>query len=326
MQAWVVEQLGGVDALTLGELPEPAAPGPHEVTVAVSAVGLNYPDLLMLSGGYQYRPPLPFVPGMEGVGRIIAVGEGVSADLLGHRLLLGGRTGLLAEQVTLPLEALREVPEALTDAQAAGFTTGALTAWMALAARGRIAAGEHCLVLGAGGGMGLAAVAMAKALGAVVTAVASSPEKLAAAARAGADHCLQVNRVAPDLSGLKGACDLVFDPLGGAAVLPALRTLRRGGRYLVIGFVGGAPVAVPTNLALLKEIEILGVRAGEAGRQDPALGRRALAEIDRIAGAGRITPIVGLEVPFGQAPDAFRAMHSGSLVGKAVVTMDGGGR
>jgi NADPH2:quinone reductase len=322
MRAWVVEQLGGVDALTLGDLPEPAAPGANEVTVGVSAVGLNYPDLLMLSGGYQYRPPLPFVPGMEGVGRIIAVGEGVSADLLGHRLLLGGRAGLLAEQVTLPLAALREVPEALSDAQAAGFTTGALTAWMALAARGRIAAGEHCLVLGAGGGMGLAAVAMAKALGALVTAVASGSEKLVAAARAGADHCLQVNRAAPDLSALKGACDLVFDPVGGAAVQPALRTLRRGGRYLVIGFVGGAPVAVPTNLALLKEIEILGVRAGEAGRQDPALGRRALAEIDRLAAAGRITPIVGLEVPFLRAPDAFRAMEAGSLVGKAIVAMD----
>lgn len=326
MRAWRVERLGGIETLSLDDLPEPAAPGPQEVRVAVSAVGLNYPDLLMLSGGYQYRPQLPFVPGMEGVGRVIAAGEGVLADLLGHRLLLAGRTGLLAEQVTLPLSALREVPEALTDAQAAGFTTGALTAWMALVARGRIEAGEHCLVLGAGGGMGLAAVAMAKALGAVVTAAASAPEKLVAAARAGADRCLQVDRAAPDLAGLKGACDLVFDPVGGAAVLPALRTLRRGGRYLVIGFVGGAPVAVPTNLALLKEIEILGVRAGEAGRRDPALGRRALAEIDRIAAAGRITPVVGLELPFGRAPDGFRAMQSGSLVGKAIVTMDGGER
>ena len=324
MRAWVVEQLGGVDALQLQDLPDPAAPGAGEVTVAVSAVGLNYPDLLMLSGGYQYRPPLPFTPGMEGVGRITAVGEGVSADLLGHRLLLGGRTGLLAEQVTLPLPALREVPEALSDAEAAGFTTGALTAWVALVPRGRIAAGEHLLVLGAGGGMGLAAVSMGKALGARVTAVASDAAKLAAAERAGADSCLVMDRAAPDLSAVKGACDLVFDPVGGAAVLPAIRALRRGGRYLVIGFVAGAPVAVPTNLALLKEIEILGVRAGEAGRQDPELGRRAMAEIDRIAGSGRFHPIIGLEVPFHRAPDAFRAMQGGSLVGKAVIAMDQG--
>lgn len=319
LKAWVIERLDGIDALDLREVPDPAPPGPGEVTVAVSAVGLNYPDLLMLSGGYQYRPPLPFTPGMEGVGRIVAVGEGVSGDLLGHRLLLGGRTGLLAEQVTMPLSALREVPEALDDPEAAGFTTGALTAWVALVPRGRLQPGEHVLVLGAGGGMGLAAVSMAKALGARVTAAASSDAKLAAAERAGADSLLRLDRAAPDLSALKGAVDLLFDPVGGPAVLPALKTLHWGGRYLVIGFVAGAPERVPTNLALLKGIEILGVRAGEAGRQDPALGRRAMHEIDRIAGQGHLRPIVGLQVPFADAPRAFRAMQDGSLVGKAVV-------
>lgn len=319
LKAWVIERLDGIEALDLRDVPDPAPPGPGEVTVAVSAVGLNYPDLLMLSGGYQYRPPLPFTPGMEGVGRIAAVGEGVSGDLLGHRLLLGGRTGLLAEQVTMPLSALREVPEALDDPEAAGFTTGALTAWVALVPRGRLQPGEHVLVLGAGGGMGLAAVSMAKALGARVTAAASSDAKLAAAERAGADALLRLDRAAPDLSALKGAVDLLFDPVGGPAVLPALKTLRWGGRYLVIGFVAGAPERVPTNLALLKGIEILGVRAGEAGRQDPALGRRAMHEIDRIAGQGHLRPIVGLQVPFADAPRAFRAMQDGSLVGKAVV-------
>ena len=319
LKAWVIERLDGIDALDLRDVPDPAPPGPGEVTVAVSAVGLNYPDLLMLSGGYQYRPPLPFTPGMEGVGRIAAVGEGVSGDLLGHRLLLGGRTGLLAEQVTMPLSALREVPEALDDSEAAGFTTGALTAWVALVPRGRLQPGEHVLVLGAGGGMGLAAVSMAKALGARVTAAASSDAKLDAAKRAGADALLRLDRAAPDLSALKGAVDLLFDPVGGPAVLPALKTLRWGGRYLVIGFVAGAPERVPTNLALLKGIEILGVRAGEAGRQDPALGRRAMHEIDRIAGQGHLRPIVGLQVPFADAPRAFRAMQDGSLVGKAVV-------
>jgi NADPH2:quinone reductase len=319
VQAWVVEELAGLEALRLVERPPPAAPGPGEVTVAVSAVGLNYPDLLMLSGGYQYRPPLPFTPGMEGVGRITAVGEGLSGDLLGHRLLLGGRTGLLAGEVTLSLSQLREVPEALSDAQAAAFTTGALTAWVALVARGRLRPGEHVLVLGAGGGMGLAAVAMAKALGAEVTAAASSEAKLQAARAAGADRLLLLDRDAPDLSACKGACDLLFDPVGGAAVLPALKALRWGGRYLVIGFVAGTPVRVPTNLALLKGLEIFGVRAGEAGRQDPALGKHALAEIDRIAATGQLRPHVGLEVPFERAPDAFRAMDEGRLVGKAVI-------
>jgi NADPH2:quinone reductase len=322
VRAWIVDRLDGVEALRLAETPEPLAPAADEVTVEMAAVGLNYPDLLMLTGGYQYRPPLPFTPGMEGVGRIVAVGEGVSADLLGHRMLVGGRTGLLAERVTMPLASLRDVPEALDDAEAAGFTTGALTAWVALAARGRLAAGEHLLVLGAGGGMGLAAVSMAKALGARVTAAASSQAKLEAARAAGADELLHMDRIAPDLGSLKGRCDLVFDPVGGPAVIPALKTLRWGGRYLVIGFVAGAPVAVPTNLALLKGLEIIGVRAGESGRQDPALGRRAMAEIDRIAGQGHLRPIVGLRVPFEDAPRAFRAMQDGSLVGKAVITIN----
>lgn len=321
MRAWVVHRLEGVGALELHDLPEPPAPAAGQVTVEVCAVGLNHPDLLMLTGGYQYRPALPFTPGMEGVCRIVSVGECVSPELLGHRLLLGCRTGLLAERMTMPLAAFREVPEALSDAEAACFTTGALTAWVALVARGRIAAGEHLLVLGAGGGMGLAAVSLGKALGARVTAVASSPAKLDAARHAGADSCLQTGRQAPDLSSLKGACDLLFDPVGGAHVLPALKTLRRGGRYLVIGFVGGAPVAVPTDLVLLEGSEIIGVRAGEAGRQNPGLGRRALSEIDRMAASGWLRPIIGLQVPFARAPDAFAAMQAGSLVGKAVIAM-----
>lgn len=319
MRAWRVERLEGIGALELLELPEPAAPGPGEATVEMVAVGLNYPDLLMLSGSYQYRPELPFTPGMEGVGRIAAVGEGVSADLLGLRMLVSGRTGLLAERVTLPLAALRPVPEALEDAEAAGFTMGALTAWVALHVRGRLQAGEHLLVLGAGGGMGLAAVSMGAALGARVTAVASTGPKREAALAAGAAEVVEMDRAAPDFSALKGQCDVVFDPVGGAAVIPALKTLRWGGRYLVIGFVGGRPEPLPTNLALLKGLEILGVRAGEAGRQEPDVGRKALVAIDRLAAEGRLHPLLGLEVAFADAPEAFRRMQQGDLLGKAVI-------
>jgi NADPH2:quinone reductase len=323
MRAWTVDSLQGIDALRLAELADPPAPAAGEALVEMVAVGLNYPDLLMLSGGYQYRPPLPFTPGMEGVGRITAVGEGVSADLLGQRMLVGGRSGLLAEQLTLPLSSLRAVPEALGDIEAAAFTTGALTAWVALAVRGRLKPGEELLVLGAGGGMGLAAVAMGAALGARVTAVASTPEKRAAALAAGAHAVLGTDRQQPDFSTLKGRVDLLFDPVGGPAVLPALRSLRWGGRYLVIGFVAGAPVAVPTNVALLKGLEIVGVRAGEAGRQDPAIGREAIATIDRLAAEGRLHPHVGLETAFEAAPDAFRAMADGRLTGKAVIRVAG---
>jgi NADPH2:quinone reductase len=319
MRAWQVERLAGLASLRLADLPEPPAPAAGEATVALTAVALNYPDLLMLSGGYQYRPPLPFTPGMEGVGRIEAVGEGVSADLLGTRVLVGGRTGLLAERVTVPLAALRPPPDAFDDAEAAAFTTGALTAWVALVERGRLRAGERLLVLGAGGGMGLAAVALGAALGAAVTAAASTEEKRAAATAVGAVDAIPLDRTAPDLGALAGRFDLLFDPVGGAAVVPGLRTLVWGGRYLVVGFVAGAPVALPLNRLLLAGTEVVGVRAGEAGRRDPAAGRRHLAEIDALAARGLLRPHIGLAVPFEGAARAFSAMAAGELVGKAVI-------
>lgn len=318
MRAWVVSELKGIEALELKDVPDAAAPGPGEVTVAVTAAGLNYPDLLMLTGGYQYKPPLPFTPGMEGVGRITAVGEGVAGDLLGMRVLCGSRAGTLVEQLTLPLAAVRPAPEALSDTEAAAFGAGALTAWVALAERGRVRAGERVLVTGAGGGMGQAAVQVAKALGAEVVAAASSDGKLAVAKAAGADVLLPLDRAAPDLSAA-GEVDVVFDPVGGALVMPSLKALRWGGRYLIIGFVGGPPVAVPLNRLLLKGIEVVGVRAGEAGRQDPEAGRRHLHAVDALAADGKVRPHVGLTVPFERAPEAFAAMRDGRLVGKAVV-------
>ncbi len=319
MRAWRVRELSGIGALRLEEVAEPPAPAALEATIAMRGVGLNYPDLLMLEGRYQYRPPLPFTPGMEGVGHVVAVGEGVAADLLGARMLVGGRTGLMAERLTLRLESLRPAPETLTDVEAAGFTTGALTAWVALAERGRLRPGEHLLVLGGGGGMGLAAVRLGKALGARVTAAASSAEKRALARRAGADAVIAVDRAAPDLAALEGLVDVVFDPIGARLAEPALATLRWGGRYLVIGFVGGPPARIAFNRLLPKGVEVVGVRAGEAGRQDPAAGRRHLAAIDRLAEAGKLAPLVGLEVPFAAAPEAFRAMAEGRLAGKAVI-------
>jgi NADPH2:quinone reductase len=322
MRAWVVEELSGLDALRLVERPEPAAPAAGEAMVEMIAAGLNYPDLLMLSGGYQYRPALPFTPGMEGVGRIVAVGEGVSADLLGARMLVGGRTGLLAERVTLPLASLRPAPETLSDEEAAGFSVGALTAFVALSTRGRLRPGERLLVLGAGGGMGLAAVSVGRALGAHVVAAASTQDKLAAASRAGAHETVLLDRAAPDLAAFRDSMDLVFDPVGGPVVLPALATLRWGGRYLVIGFVAGPPVSVAFNRLLLKGISIVGVRAGEAGRQDPAAGRAHIHAIDRLADAGQLPVIVGATHPLADARVAFAAMADGSLVGKAIIRCD----
>lgn len=294
--------------------PEPPTPGPAEVQVAVSHAALNYPDLLMLAGGYQFRPELPFIPGTEASGLVTATGPGAEA-WAGRSVIIGARSGGFAERMTLPAAQVRAVPVGLSPAEAAAFTVGALTAWVGLMVRGRLQAGERVLVTGAGGGMGLAAVALACAEGAEVVAVASSSERLALARAAGAHETILIDRAAPVID--RRDIDIVFDPVGGAVTMPAIRSLARGGRYLIIGFVGGRPDPFALNRALIKEIEIIGVRAGEQGRQDPAAGRAHIAAID--ARAAVLRPVIGLEVPLERADAAFAAMAAGTLNGKAVI-------
>lgn len=294
--------------------PEPPAPGPGEVQVAVSHVSLNFPDWLMLQGGYQYKPDLPFIPGTEATGQVVAAGAGAEA-LLGQHVMLGGRSGMMAERVTLKAGSVRAVPAGLSLAEAAAFTVGALTAWVGLVERGRIAAGERVLVTGAGGGMGRVAVQLAAHRGAHVVALASSPARLQLAREAGAHEAFLVDRETPDIP-LRDI-DLVFDPVAGPLVLPLVKCLRRGGRYAIIGFVGGRGPAVPLNRLLLKEIELVGVRAGEQGRQDPAAGMRHIAEID--ARAVHMRPHIGLELPLAAVRDAFVAMGAGRIDGKCVI-------
>jgi NADPH:quinone reductase len=323
LRAWVCHELAADRSGLRFETdwPEPPEPGAGEVRVAMTATALNYPDLLMLSGGYQFRPDLPFIPGVEGCGVIDEVGEGLSGDLIGQRVIVGARQGLLAERVTVSARQVRPVPAGLHDEEAAAHTVGALTAYVALVQRGRLRPSERVLVLGAGGGMGLAAVGVAKAMGAVVTAVAASEAKLEAARGQGATETVLVDRADPAaaLVACKGRFDVVFDPLGGAFVPAGLAALDWNGRYLVTGFVAGQPAPFATNRALLKGIEIIGVRAGENARRDPAAGREADAAIDRLAEAG-MRPVVGMRVPLAAADEVLAAMAAGVLVGKGVVT------
>lgn len=296
--------------------PEPPAPGAGEVSVAITHAALNFPDLLMLSGGYQFKPAVPFIPGTEACGRVVAAGAGAAA-LLGARVIVGARGGGLAERITLAATAVRAVPAGLDDAAAAAFTVGALTAWVGLMVRGGLQRGERVLVTGAGGGMGAAAVALAVHEGAHVVAAASTPERLATAIAAGAHEGVLIDRAAPAFD--RRDIDVVFDPVGGALAMPAIRSLARGGRYLIIGFTGGRPTPFPLNRALIKEISIIGVRAGEQGRQDPAAAPGFLAAID--ARAAALRPPIGLTLPLADAVQAFAAMAESRLAGKAVVTI-----
>ncbi|MGI4876710.1 MAG: zinc-binding dehydrogenase [Janthinobacterium lividum] len=315
MRAMVCHHLSGDRSGLIFERdwPEPSPPGAGEVTVAMTCAALNYPDVLMLSGGYQFAPPLPFVPGVEGSGTIIAVGEGVDPGAIGRPVIVGARFGCFAERLTLPVAATRGIPQGMDFAGAAAFTVGALTAYVGLVRRGRLATGERVAVPGAGGGTGLAAIGVAKALGANVVALASDRAKLAAARDAGADDCILVGRSSypPALPPV----DVVFDPVGGQLTAPLLASLRRGGRYLIIGFVGGiAEVAFDR----LGEIEVIGVRAGEYARRDPAGGTANLVAIDALAAAG-LSPHIGLRVPLAETAAVFAAMAEGMLVGKAVI-------
>jgi NADPH2:quinone reductase len=295
--------------------PDPPAPGPGEVQVALSHASLNFPDLLMLSGGYQFKPELPFLPGSEATGTVTAAGAGAEA-LVGQQVIVGAR-GCFAERVTVPASSVRPLPAGLSPAEASAFTIGALTAWVGLMVRGRLKPGERVLVTGAGGGMGLAAVALAASEGAEVVAAASSPERLELARQAGAHALMQIDRAAPEMA--RKDIDIVFDPVGGALAMPAIRTLARGGRYLIIGFAGGRPDPFPLNRALIKEIEVIGVRAGEQGRQRPETAAGFIQAIDARAAAMR--PPIGLELPLTEGAAAFAAMASGTLAGKAVLTI-----
>ena len=306
----------------LAELPMPV-PGPGEVRVRVRAAAVNFPDLLMTSGGYQLKPELPFVSGLEFAGEVDAVGEEVAGWTAGDAVVGGNRFGAMAEYAVVPASALRAKPPGLSWEAAAAYPVAYLTAYVALIRCARIEPGEWLLVHGAAGGVGLATVDLAKALGARVIAAASSEEKRDAVARlyapdaviaAGAGFREEVKA----LTGGKGA-DVIFDPVGGDVFDESTRCIAFGGRLLVVGFASGRIPEVSVNMPLIKGFSVVGVRAGEYGRRFPERGAENVAEIDALANAGKIRPHVHAALDLADWREGFAMLERRAVVGKVVL-------
>lgn len=297
-------------------------PGPGEVLIRVEAASLNFPDLLMTRGEYQMKPAMPFTLGGDCAGTVAGLGEGV-ADFGPGQRVWGIGIGSFAEYCVLPAGAVGPLPDRLDAAHGAAFGAAYVTAYVALVERARVQPGEWVLVHGASGGMGLAAVNLAKALGARVIAAATSDEKLAEVARLyRPDHVLNTGAGFRDgvleITGGKGV-DVIFDPVNGAVFDESVRSIAFDGRLLVIGFASGEHRSLRSNIAMIKAFSLIGVRAGEYGRRFPDRRRAYLAELARLAGEGLISPHVDSVYPLDDWRKAFVRMRERQATGKVVL-------
>lgn len=322
MRAWHVERYGEpVDVLRLAEVPDPV-PGPGQVLVGVRAVAVNFPDVLLARGQYQERPPLPFVPGIELCGDVLAVGDGVEHVAVGDRVV-GSRIGVLAERAVVDTHEVWPAPPGLSDEQAAGFVIAYQTAWFALHRRASLRRGETVLVTAAAGGVGTATVQLATAAGARVVGVVGSEAKAAVARDAGA-HVV-VDRSAQDVvaavreaTGGAGV-DVVVDPVGGDAYEAATRCVAFEGRIVVVGFAGGTIQDARASHALVKNYGVLGLHWALYARRRPDLVRLAHRALTGLVEQGAVRPVVSDVVPFEQAPEAVARLAGGGTTGRLVV-------
>ena len=322
MKAIQCVQWGGPEQLRLAEcaLPEPAA---GEVRIRVEAAGVNFPDALIIQKKYQLQPPLPFVPGTEVAGTVDTVGDGVARLKPGDRVVAFVGLGGFAEYVCAPQLQVASLPDGVDPAVAAGFTLTYATSQHALVERGGLRRGETLLVLGAGGGVGLAAVELGRRAGARVIAAASSPAKLAAAQGCGAEELVDYSKV--DLREAVKAItdgrgvDVVYDPVGGGHTTAALRSLAWRGRLLVVGFAAGEIPQIPANLLLLKEVSAIGVYWGEFAKRDPEANRRLLAQLIGWLADGSLRPLVSKQYPLVETPRALQDLLARRAIGKLVI-------
>ncbi len=321
MRAVVCEEFAPIDQLVLRERPDPE-PGPGKVVLAVRAAGVNFVDGLFVQGRYQIKPPLPFTPGGEVAGDVVAVGSGVDGVAVGDRVLAMPWLGGFATHVEVPVGAVVPIPGDLTYGQAAALIQSYGTMLFSLTRRTHVVPGEWVLVLGAGGGIGLAAIDVARHLGARVIAAASTDDKLAAATKAGAEATIAYEREdlkerAREISG--GGVDIVVDPVGDRFADPALRALKWMGRYLVIGFAGGDIPMLRANQVLLNNRTVVGVDWGAWTGRDPEGNQALLRELLELAGSGALSPVEPTEYALDDVVQALTDLQDRKVAGKVVL-------
>ena len=322
MHAWLCEDPTGVDALTWKELPTPQ-PKTGEMLLEIKAASLNFPDILIVQNKYQMKPPLPFVPGSEYAGIVQAVGEGVTHLKVGQPVACLSGTGGFATHTIAPSALCMPLPAGFPMVDAAAFIMIYATSHHALVDRAQLKAGETVLVLGAAGGVGTAAIQIAKALGAKVIAAASTQEKCDLCKSIGADATINYSTenlrdAIKALTGGKGP-DVIYDPVGGDFAEPAFRSIAWRGRYLVVGFASGPIPSLPFNLALLKGASIVGVFWGDYAKREPKANAAMMMELAQWYGQGKIKPVIDRTMPMVELKAAFAHMGSRSVMGKLVM-------
>lgn len=322
MHAWLCEDPTGVDALNWKELPTPT-PGPGEVLVDIKAASLNFPDLLIVQNKYQIKPPLPFVPGAEYAGTVVALGDGVKHLQIGQAVACLSGTGGFGTHTLAPAALCMPLPPGFAMVDAAAFIMTYATSHHALVDRAQLKAGETVLVLGAAGGVGTAAIQIAKAMGTKVIAAASSAEKCALCTTLGADATINyqtdnLRDALKTLTGGKGP-DVIYDPVGGDFAEQAFRSIAWRGRYLVVGFASGPIPALPFNLALLKGASIVGVFWGDFAKREPQANAAMMQELAQWYGQGKIKPVIDRTMPMADLKAAFAHMGSRQVMGKLVM-------
>ncbi|MET1115271.1 MAG: NADPH:quinone oxidoreductase family protein [Comamonas sp.] len=324
MKAMLCRQYGPPESLQLEELPS-LQPGPQQVVIAVAAAGVNFPDTLIIQGKYQYKPDMPFSPGGEVAGTIVRIGSEVTGLRPGDRVLAPLGWGGYAEEALAEAWRVLPIPAEMDFDTASAFALTYGTSHHALKDRARLRPGESLLVLGAAGGVGLAAIEIGKAMGARVIAAASTDDKLALCARHGADELIHYGRDdlrtrLKEIVGERGV-DVVYDPVGGRLSEPALRSVAWNGRFLVVGFAAGDIPAIPLNLPLLKGCAILGVFWGAFARKQPEDNATNMRELFQWFREGRVRPYICARFPLAQAAQAMELVASRGARGKVVITV-----